>query len=103
MWGNNYCEEHGTAVELHLTRAIKYTFNFFALQKKAQFRAQEKVSLIIIIASVVTLTRVASRLLAFAIQATPDSGGRERPSSRSRLQLVPQFLLHAHANYNATF
>ena len=96
MWGNNYCEEHGTAVELHLTRAIKYTFNFFALQKTAQFRAQEKVALIIIIASVVTLTRVASRLLAFAIQATSDSGGRERPSSRSRLQLVPQFLLHAH-------
>ena len=51
---------------------------------------------IIIIASVVTLTRVASRLLAFAIQATPDSGGRECSSSRSSLQLVPQFLLHAH-------
>ena len=102
MWDNNYCEEHATAVELHLTRAIKCTFNFFALETKAQFRAQEKVSLIII-ASVVTLTRVASRLLTFAIQATPDSGGRERPSSRSRLQLVPEFLLHAHANYNATF
>ena len=90
-------------MELHLTRAIKYTFNFFALETKAQFRGQEKVSLVIIIASVVTLTRVASRLLAFAIQATPDSGGRERPSSHSRLQLVPEFLLHARANYNATF
>ena len=99
MWGNNYCEEQATAVELHLTRATKYTFNFFALQTKAQFRAQEKVSLVIIIASVVTLTRVASRLLAF----TSDSGGRECPSSRSRLQLVPEFLLHARANYNATF
>ena len=37
MWDNNYYEEHGTAVELHLTRAIKYvyTFNFFAMQRSS--------------------------------------------------------------------
>ena len=91
MWGNNYCEQHGTAVELHLTRAIKYCILLiFLLCKKAQFRAQENVLPIIIIASVVTLTRVAWRFLAVAIQATSDSGGRECPSSRSRQNHVVQ-------------
>ena len=35
MWDNNYYDEHGTAVELHLTRAIKYCILliFFSILK----------------------------------------------------------------------
>ena len=38
---------------------------------------------------VVTLTRVAKRLWALAKGATPDSGGRGRPSPRGRLRIHP--------------